>query len=412
MNQLSRQGRNPKALNILRHDLLNRNYILAWFVALLLFMAFDSMIPVLPVYMEMHEGVSGAAGLPLAAITLGALLIRPFAGWALDAYGRKKLFWGGILLFLLPAICYIGMIPAALLIALRVIQGSGFGSSNTAIFTLATDINPKKQMGMGMGYFTATMSLSVAIAPTTTSWMLGRHVSYPVIFTVSALFIVVAFILALLIRYPAYEKKEVKPHFVFFTRTALKPALVTLFVAINFSSVISFVPVNATMQGILLTGIFFTAESITSLVLRPVSGMLVDKKKEKGFDLTVLVGAVLVIVAILVLAQLSSLASLIIGGIFFGAGFAFLQPTMLALSVKDATPENRGAANATYWTAFDSGVFLGSIIWGPIAALLGYRTMFHLALIPVGLALLIYFSQRVFPFYTRAKEPKSNVDSA
>ena len=157
-----------------------------------------------------------------------------------------------MLLFLLPAIFYIGMVPAILLIALRFIQGIGFGISNTAIFTLATDIIPKKQMGMGMGYFTATMSLSVAISPTAASWMMGRNVPYPVIFTVAALFIVIAIILAVLIRYPVYEKKEVKPNFVFFTRSALKPALVTLLVAINFSSVISFVPVYATMQGIML----------------------------------------------------------------------------------------------------------------------------------------------------------------
>ena len=136
--------------------------------------------------------------------------------------------------------------------------------------------------------------------------------------------------------------------------------------------------------------------------------MLIDKKKERGFDLAVLAGAVLVIVAILILARISSLVSLIGGGIFFGAGVAFLQPTMLALSVKDASTENRGAANATYWTAFDSGVFIGSMIWGPIAALLGYSTMFHLALIPVGLALLAYFFQKMFPFLYSGKSAKGN----
>jgi len=158
-------------------------------------MAFDSMIPVLPLYMELHEGISGAAGLPLASLTLGALLIRPVAGWVIDAYGRRKVFLCGLFFFLVPALLYILMLPAPMLIVLRFVQGIGFGFSNTALFTIASDIIPSKRMGEGMGYFTSTMSISTAVSPAVSSWVLYNY-SYPVIFSIASVIIVFSFITA------------------------------------------------------------------------------------------------------------------------------------------------------------------------------------------------------------------------
>ena len=118
-----------------QNELWTRNYILIWFAALFLFMSFDSMMLVLPLYMELHAGLSGAAGYPMAALTLGALLIRPFAGWALDVYGRRSLFFAGLALFL-PALLYIDAPAAADCPAFY--PGIGFGISNTALFTIAS----------------------------------------------------------------------------------------------------------------------------------------------------------------------------------------------------------------------------------------------------------------------------------
>lgn len=142
------------------------NYILAWFTALFIYISFDSMIPVLPLYIEIWEGISGGTGLPFASLALGALLIRPFAGWAVDNYRRRNLFWLWLLLFLLPVLIYILMVSAYLLIGLRFLQGIGFGVSTTALFTVASDIMPRNRFGEGMGYFTAAMSLTPA------SWQL------------------------------------------------------------------------------------------------------------------------------------------------------------------------------------------------------------------------------------------------
>ncbi len=71
---------------------------------------------------------------------------------------------------------------------------------------------------------------------------------------------------------------------------------------------------------------------------------------------------------------------------------------MIALSVRNLPAEKVGVANATYWTAFDLGIFIGSIVWGLLAAAVGYGMMFYLTIIPVALALLIYFSKKIVKF--------------
>ena len=400
-----KEGSNSEQLQVIKPKLWTGNYILAWLSSLFFFFAFDSMIPVLPLYMEIQEGIGGAAGLPMAALTLGALLIRPLAGYALDIYGRKILLWGGLLLFLLPAILYIWMLPAYTLIAFRFIQGIGFGISHTAFFTVASDIIPSKRIGEGIGYFTAAMSLATAISPAVSSWVLSNY-SYPIIFSLAALLIVISIIMAVMIKQPTFAKKDQRPKPVFISRTGIKPAMVTLMIAINFSSVLSFLPVYAMKQGVAVTGIYFTAMALTSFLFRPVAGMLVDRKKEKGYDLAVVAGSLATILAIFVLARTSSPLHLIVGGIFYGAGFAYLQTTMLALSVRNLPAEKVGVANATYWTAFDLGIFMGSVAWGLLAAAFGYGAMFYLTIIPVALALLIYFSKRIFSFYDNGpREP-------
>ena len=72
-----------------------------------MFFAFHSLIPTLPVYISNHGGSDSSAGLALATLTIAAVISRPFAGWALDRYGRKMIFLGGLLFFLLPVIVYI-----------------------------------------------------------------------------------------------------------------------------------------------------------------------------------------------------------------------------------------------------------------------------------------------------------------
>ena len=144
-------------------------------------------------------------------------------------------------------------------------------------------------------------------------------------------------------------------------------------------------------KGLATAGLFFTAMAISTLISRFLSGLLIDKAGEKGYDLNVIIGCAAIVTAMLIIAQTSSLLHLLAGGLVYGIGLGFFQFSMLILSVQNVAPEKKGTANATYWTCVDAGMAAGSFFWGFVAAALGYKKMFILTIIPAMLAFVLYF---------------------
>ncbi len=369
------------------------NFILGCLAHFSIYLVFFSFAPTLPIYIERFGGSSTIAGLAMASLTLAAVFSRPVAGWALDKYGRKLIFLGGLLVFLVPSIIYIFMVPITLLIVLRFVQGLGWGVANTSSWTVASDIVPPERLGEGMGFFSATLSISMAVAPAIALWLIAQY-SFELLFLACSLLTVLSIILALMINYPQVEKQVVKTKTVFMEKAALRPAMVILFISIAYSAQLSFISLYAIRQGMISAGLFFAAFAIATLIFRPLSGIIIDRKGEKGYDLVVFIGSIAMIAAILVLTRLVTPLHLVGGGIFYGIGFGFIQPTILAQCIRRVPPTRRGAANATYWTALDIGVASGSIGWGFVANALGYSMMFFLTLIPVVIAVAIYFTGR------------------
>ena len=374
-----------------RPKLWTFNFILSCLAHFCLYLVFFGFAPTLPICIERFGGSSAIAGLAMASLTLAAVFSRPAAGWALDKYGRKLIFLGGLLVFLLPSVLYTLMVPAIFLIALRFIQGLGWGVANTSSWTVAADIVPPARLAEGMGFFSVTLSISMAAAPALALWLIAQY-SFEVLFLVCSFLILFSIVFALIIKYPQIEKQAAMTKAVLIEKAALRPAMVILFICISYSSALSFVALYAIQQGLASAGIFFTAFALTTVFSRPCSGLIIDRKGERGYDLVVLAGGVAMIVAILVLTQLTTPLHLVVGGIFYGLGFGLIQPTVLAQCIRRAPQARRGAANATYWTALDVGVASGSIGWGFVAGALGYSMMFWLNIIPVVIAMAIYLT--------------------
>jgi predicted MFS family arabinose efflux permease len=137
---------------------------------------------------------------------------------------------------------------------------------------------------------------------------------------------------------------------------------------------------------------------------RPLAGRLADKR---GFDFVVIPGIVLIIIAMILLYFADHLAWFLLAGLVYGAGFGTVQPSLQALAVLLSPPEKRGSANATFFTGFDLGIGLGSILWGVIAGATGYGMIFMLCVIPASLALISYIVQDRH-FSSRRNQPHPN----
>lgn len=355
-------------------------------------MAFQGLNVSLPVYIDELGGSPSHAGLAMAALTVAAVIIRPFAGWALDRYGRKSIFVGGLLLFLLPSVVYIFMVPFSVLLMLRFVQGFGWGITHTTAGTVASDIVPPLRMGEGMGTFSVTGSISSALAPLIILWAINQF-SFRTAFVVIALLIVTSIMFSQAVKYPQLEAYPQKLKLELFSTKALQPALVILLMTTAQGSVLSFLALFARERGISNPGLFFAFMGITAFFSRPVSGKLLDRMGQRGFDLAVIIAVPLVAMSLWIVALTNASWYLAVSGAIYGIGSGIITSSMLAMLIV-MLPGKRGLANAMYGTFLDTGVAVGSILWGIVASSVGYQAMFRLATIPIFLCLLVYFIRK------------------
>lgn len=368
------------------------NFIFISLVGLCNSMAFQGLNVSLPVYINEIGGSPGMAGLAMAVLTAAAVVVRPLVGFALDKYGRKLIFVGGLLLFLLPSAAYILIVPFWALLMLRFIQGFGWGVTHTTASTVASDIVPPVRLGEGMGTYNVTGSISFALAPLMSLWIINQY-SFRVLFIVIALLSVAALSFSQAVKYPLTESAPRESKTELFPPKVLRPVLVVLFIAIAHSSVLSFLALYARGKGISNPGLFFVSMGLATLFSRPLTGKLLDRLGHRGFDLAISMAIPMLAVSLGVIAFTGAAWHLVIGGLIFGLGSGMIQSSMLTMSIK-LLPEQRGSANAVYGTFLDTGVAAGSALWGVVAGLFGYRIMFELAVVPVLLCLLIYFIGR------------------
>lgn len=150
-----------------REKLFNRNFILALSSNFLLFFAFFTILPVLPIYMQQEFGASYTQiGVVLSLYTITALIIRPFAGFLLDTFSRQPLqllFYGAFAFLFLTYIIPGGVILFAII---RALHGLVFGFTTVANSTIAIDVVHTSRRNEGIGYYGISNNLGMALGPT------------------------------------------------------------------------------------------------------------------------------------------------------------------------------------------------------------------------------------------------------
>lgn len=357
--------------------------------------AFQSLVTVFPIYIKQYGGSTSLAGLAMGVLTFAALLSRPVAGYTLDKYGRKLILVCGLVLFMLPTAVFTFIIPVWTLLIFRFIQGIGWGGLNTSSGTVASDLVPMARIGEGMGFYTLSQSLSMSVGPLMSLWLINQY-SFRFLFIVCFLLNLISIVLALSIKYPKYERPPLENKLPILPKTALKPALVVFLGATAHSAIISFLPLFARQNFINNPGVFFTFLGVTTLVFRPLSGRMVDRFGESGYKLAVIIGIPAIMIAIWLLTLASAPWYLMLCGVIYGIGFGMILNSMMALCVSNLPGSKRGAANAIYGAAMDTGIALGSVLWGGVASIYGYVAMFRLTLIPLVIALVFFFIKKPY----------------
>lgn len=372
----------------LAEPLWTKNFLLVLISNFATYIGFYMLLPTLPIYIKNISGKESLSGLAMGVFLISAVLIRPFAGRTLDRHGRRGIYLLGLAIFMLCSLVFTWVQGLFIFLLFRFIQGFGWGYCNTAAGTVAADAIPKSRLGEGMGYFGLAMSAAMGIAPALSLFIIEKY-HFSVLFLGSTFAILVSLLAAVLISYRKVDHNPSAAKSVLIEKRALRPSLVAFFITLVYSSVLSFLALYGAQRGISGIGIFFTVYAVTITLSRPILGRLAD---QRGFDIVVIPGLVIVTLTMVLFFLAQSLTMFIAAAIVFGIGFGAVQPSLQALSVLNVPPDRRGAAVGTYFTVFDIGVGLGSVLWGVVAQAVGYRMMYLLNVIPAVLALAFYLA--------------------
>lgn len=370
--------------------LWNRQFTLILLSCVLVYFSFHGLIATLPLKVKLAGGETWQAGLSFGILTLSAVLIRPFAGKAIDGGYKRPLFLGGLLLYAVPALFFPVVDSIFAIIALRFVQGLGWGVTNTAASTLAADASPPDRLGEAIGYFGMTSTLSMAVAPAASLWAL-EALGQPVLFRIFAGLALAALLVAAMVRIGRTEPRPGAAKPVFIELSVWNPALVTLIMCVTYASIVTLVPLYAQELKFSGAGTFFTAFALTIFATRPPAARLADRGRSRAVAAG---GLALMLLTLGLLSLVSEPWQLTVAGIIYGAGFGAAQPILLADCLRSSPPERRGAATSTYWTAFDIGISIGSVGFGKLATVLGFQGMYLAGMLPALVALLLFLSHR------------------
>lgn len=364
--------------------LWTKSYIILTVKALLLFSGFYLLMPTLPMFIKQLGGSESQVGFIIGVFTISAVIVRPIVGGLMDRYGRRIFIISGLIFFAITMYLYDWVTGIIFLIVLRILHGISWAISTTSIGTAVTDVIPPSRRGEGMGWYGLAMTLGMALGPILGLWI-AKSFSFHYLFLICTVLALIAFILSFITKISKVKYTE-KKQISFFEKTVLPIAIVTFFLSFTFGGITTFLPLFAAKIQVNV-GIFFLAYAITLIIIRPLTGRISDKY---GEEIIIVPALFILAIALLVLILTKGTIGLVITAILYGIGFGSAQPALQVATIRLAPPEKRGVANATFFTAFDLGIGLGSIILGFVLQLMGYEMLFIVCALSALISLLIF----------------------
>lgn len=369
----------------------NKHFLVALFGYFFLFMSI-SLFFIFPLFFQQFNVSKSRIGLIMGIHSLMAIFFRPFIGRLVDIKGRKKisLYGIGFLILVLPFFHLIrdaGYLP----IILRALMGIGWGVSMTATITICSDLAPVERIAHSMGIIGIAGLISSALGPLLAEEAVNRF-GFGALFDTSLVLLVASFLCILstkeVIR-PNNSRRFDKPK-------SLRDVSVLIIVLISFLPVVHGAARGAVVYFIALfgksvplerVGPFFLAFSAAAILTRLGIGDLSDRYGRKK----VIFPAVCIISLNLVLiSQLKSFWMFVLTGFIGGFGQGLIFPALSTYVIDILGQENKGLAISLYLTLFDVGMGLGSVFFGWVSDLYGYRNMYLFAGIIFFLVSLIF----------------------
>lgn len=377
-----------------KEKLWNANYIKVMTTNFLLYFAFYLLTPLLPLYLsEIFGATKDTIGIVLSGYTVAALIVRPFCGYVVDSFSRKK-----VLMLCLSgfAVFFAGYIAAGTILMFaicRTLHGGPFGAVTVANSTCAIDVLPSSRRNEGIGLYGLSNNFAMAIAPSIGIYLHNMVDSYMILFWIAFVVAISAVLIAWTIRLPEKDiirnKEKLSLDRFFLTRAWLLAINIAMFgfcwgvlsnyLAIYSKEVLSITGGTGTYFALLSMGLFSSrlqgrkALSQGKLTQNAAEGMLISLV---GFTLFV---------------AIPHPVAYYLSAILIGLGNGHLYPAFLNMFVHVARHDQRGTANSSILTGWDLGFGIGCLLGGIVAEHFGYTATFWMVAAENAVSVILFF---------------------
>ena len=402
--------------------LWNRNYIKVMTANFSLFFAFYLLTPLLPLYLhETFGATKDVIGLVLSGYTITALLFRPFSGYFVDSFPRKKVL---MVCFAAFAIFFAGYLAAGTLLLftiVRTLHGGPFGALTVANSTVAIDVLPSSRRNEGIGYYGLSNNLAMAIAPTFAIYTYAQTHNFQLLFWLALAIATFGWIVDATVS--VHSPKQGKSDRVlsldrFFLARGWLLGINMAFFGFCFGVMSNYLAIYGKqvlgMTG--GTGTWFMLCSIGLMLSRIQGGKALRQGRlthnaSEGMVIS-LVGYILfILLPTLGGSQLFTLHSSLFtytgyysSAILIGLGNGHMWPAFQNMMISMAHHNERGTANSTILISWDVGMGLGILAGGAIAEHYGYNAAFWTVAVANAIGVILYFLKTQFFFLRRRIE--------
>lgn len=383
--------------------LWNHQYWKVMISNFMLFFAFYLLTPLLPLYLDSTFAADkDTIGIVLSGYVVATFLIRPFSGFIVDSFNRKKVL---LICFFAFFICFSGYLGATTLLMfaiVRTMHGIPFGAATVANSTVAIDVLPASRRAEGIGYYGLSNNLAMAIAPSAGIYLYKYTGSFEILFWTSLVIAFIGFISASTVKLPVKVIKKSRIHMdldhFFLTRAWMMAINICLFglcwgVMQNYVALYGQQELGIT-DG---TGVFFAILS-GGLILSRLTGHKALREGKMTMNCTQ--GVLLSLAGYFLFALAVNEYTFYLSGLLIGLGNGRMYPAFLNMFIRVARHDQRGTANSSILISWDFGMGLGILIGGVVAEYISFSAAFWTvaAMQATGALMFILFTRY---FYER-----------
>ena len=385
----------PLSILNFQFDMLwNRNFIKAMLGNFLMFFAFYLTMPLLPLYLTDEFGANkDTIGLVLSGFVVAALLVRPFSGFIVDNFPRKKVLMLCYFLFFIFFGGYIAATTLLMFAIVRTLHGFSLGAATVANSTIAIDVLLPERRAEGIGYYGLSNNMAMALGPTVALWVYHIIPDFNALFVLSLISAGIGFwvISTIQSRVQVIPKRN-EPLSLdrFLLLKGWREGITVATFAMAYGILSTYLAIYG-KEALGITG--GTGTYFMLLAAGLMSSRLIGSRTLRQGKITqnAAVGVVISLIGYTLFAGVSEMWAYYLSALVIGLGNGHFFPAFQTMFINLAPHTQRGTANSTLLISWDLGIGLGVLLGGVVAEAFNYHAAFWLSVVAEVIGVLVFF---------------------